>query len=380
MSDDLLGFQPPTPAAAAGPQRIEDAHGRPVGRRFAFVGVGQAGGRIASCFHSLGYRRVAAINTAAADLRELESVLPAESRLCLGGSGAGGDIHVAERLVNTGSEQVLDLLGRTWGEGVEYGFVCLSAGGGTGAGAAAKVVELARRQMLSTNARPRVGVIVALPKDSDGPGAAANAVRSMRGLLDLRVSPIIIIDNQRYAALYGRQTPASREKPESNARTARVLHAFNTLSATTSSELAGTTFDPADFSRLLDSGLVAFAAVTIPGWATADAFSSPLRDQLATSMLAEIDLSTGAIGGLIYVLGDKAWDEVTLEHTERGVQMVQALLRPDAQLLQGMYHQDGGDGATAVAMVGGLDFPRQRLSQLAKALPKAAPERDWLGV
>ena len=40
----------------------------------AFIGSGQGGSRIAETFHSLGYRRVAAINTAQQDLNTIELI------------------------------------------------------------------------------------------------------------------------------------------------------------------------------------------------------------------------------------------------------------------------------------------------------------------
>ena len=55
--------------------------------KFAFVGAGQGGSRIAHSFHKLGYRKLSAINTAQQDLNTIDL----ENKLCIGEGGAGKD-------------------------------------------------------------------------------------------------------------------------------------------------------------------------------------------------------------------------------------------------------------------------------------------------
>ena len=70
MSDDLLGeFVPPPVTDKGGPV---DSFDYPVAFKFAFVGVGQAGGRIAQAFNTKGYARACAVNTTIQDLSELK--------------------------------------------------------------------------------------------------------------------------------------------------------------------------------------------------------------------------------------------------------------------------------------------------------------------
>ena len=60
--------------------------------KFAFVGAGQGGSRIAESFHKLGYRKLAAINTAQQDLNSIKL----DNKLCIGEGGAGKDLALAE--------------------------------------------------------------------------------------------------------------------------------------------------------------------------------------------------------------------------------------------------------------------------------------------
>ena len=64
--------------------------------KFAFIGAGQGGSRIAESFYNLGYRKLSAINTAQQDLNTIKL----ENKLCIGDGGAGKDPSKAEKLFN----------------------------------------------------------------------------------------------------------------------------------------------------------------------------------------------------------------------------------------------------------------------------------------
>ena len=98
--------------------------------KFAFVGAGQGGSRIAESFHKLGYRKLSAINTAQQDLNTIRL----ENKLCIGDGGAGKDPTVAEALYATKKEDVLDFMYDSFGEDVDRIFICAGAGGGSGSG------------------------------------------------------------------------------------------------------------------------------------------------------------------------------------------------------------------------------------------------------
>ena len=73
---------------------------------FAFVGAGQGGARIAETFHRLGYRKIAAINTAEQDLNTIDL----KNKLCIGKGGAGKDPAFAEKVYGESKEDVLDMI------------------------------------------------------------------------------------------------------------------------------------------------------------------------------------------------------------------------------------------------------------------------------
>jgi len=349
---------------------VTDNFSYPVGYKFAFVGVGQAGGRIVRTFQELGYNRICAINTAVADLSELNT-FPDDAKLDVGEQqGAGKDPETAAKLVQDKDEAIFDLFTRCWGNDVDYVFVCLSGAGGTGAGAYAKVAQVAKQYMREKKRPVRVGCIMALPKDAEGQRSAKNTMYSMKTLTASNLSPIIFIDNQRFKELYGDNLAVNKEKPESNRGTVKVLHTFNRLSGTDSEDIGGTTFDPADFGKVLDSGVIAFAAATVTNWASPTDITTAIREKLQKNVLASLELDKGRVAGLLYVITGAAWDgpdAVTVSQLDSGTAALDRMMTAkDSAVFPGIYPA-AGDAAKIqiLSMIGGLPLPRKRLQELA---------------
>ena len=360
MSDDFLAGLGEEPIVAKR-NELADEFGYPVGYNFAFAGFGQCGGRIVNTFTKLGYRRVCAVNTTPQDMDGLHDAV---AKLDIGRSlGAGKDPERAAAVAADKDEDIFDLYKRAWGSDVDYAFVCLSAGGGTGAGAFVKGVEVARRYMTSIGKPPRVGVIVALPKDSEGQRPALNATHTFQKLHELRpLSPVLFIDNQQFCTLFA-NIPLLTEKDRSNVTTAGILHAFNRVSGMRNADIGGPTFDRADFSRLLDSGLIAFAAHQAKSWDSASDLSTPIRERLKSNCLASVDISHGNVAGLLYGLGGTAQATLTVEQFEHATSaMTRLMSRADgtSTVYQGVFPVDG-DGLQIMAMVGGLPWPKGRI-------------------
>lgn len=380
-----IGDLPETPGQPAA-SHITDKFEYPVGFKFAFVGVGQAGGRIVKTFQELGYSPICAINTAVADLAELKT-FPDHAKLDVGQQqGAGKEPAVAAEIVKDKDEEIFDLYTRCWGNEVDYAFICLSGAGGTGAGAYAKAAEVAKKYMREKKLPNRVGVIMALPKDAEGQRSARNILYSMRQLTKLNLSPIIFIDNERFKVLYGSNVSVSQEKPASNASTAQLLHTFNRLAGTESEDVGGTTFDATDFSRILDSGVVAFAATTIKKWDSPADITTPIRDQLKQNVLASVDLTKGTVAGLLYVLSGGAWEgdtAVKTGHLDHGTEMMNRMLvQQNSVVFPGVYPSSGAESCIKIlAMIGGLPMPVARIQDLAvRAGETRDSVADFLGV
>jgi len=114
------------PAVADGPSDLDDQF--PGAVQMAFIGAGQGGGRIAEAFHKLGYARVCVVNTTDQDLRALD----VPGKLVIGNNrgGAGKDPESGKAAVAESAEDIMDLMMRCWGQGVEQVWICVGAGGG----------------------------------------------------------------------------------------------------------------------------------------------------------------------------------------------------------------------------------------------------------
>lgn len=376
MSDDLdLGIDDiPMPAEEAPVTGPQDSFDFDVAFNLAFVGVGQGGSRIAEAFSKLGYARVCAINTTSQDLRHID--LPDAQKLDLGGSGAGKDPAVAAAAVDGRDEDIFDLLKTSWGNDVDYAFVCFGAGGGTGAGAFTKVGDVAKRLLQETKRESRLGVFAALPRDSEGQRPAANALEVMKKLKHQNHSPAVIIDNQRIEQMHPGK-PLGQFHGIANNSVVKIFHVFNRLAAQSSEH---TTFDRADFAKLLDSGVVAFGAQQITEYDNDAGVSKAVRQQLTGNILASVDLSKGQQAGLILSVGRSLYDTLPSSRLEHAFECLTRILAQGSTVFQGIYPA-AGDNLHAFTMIGQLPWPAERIKELARKANVSEDEvRGWLDV
>lgn len=373
-ADDLLGLPSmdiPTAKAARTAADIVDQFGSDVAFRMAFVGVGQAGGRIAEQFYDLGYRRIAAINTTDADLAELRDEIP---KLNLGTGGAGKDMVQGESAVASRTSEVWELLTRAWGDQIDYAFVCAGLGGGTGSGASAKVLDTVKTYMADKGkSAQRAGAIVSLPQEAEGQRVCSNAVHAFQQLYKHKPSPFIIIDNDRINSLF--RVGISSFYTLCNSHTAKLFHLFNRLAATRSNLI---TFDRADFATLLDSGVVVFGASEINKFGSPSDVSEAIRDQLEATALAKVNLNAGKKAGCIFVGSAEILDKTPMDYFDGGFTSLERLLADDRVVHRGIYQ--GGDKLRCYTMVADLPPPLERLESLSRRAGTAMNMAKFLGI
>ena len=267
FTDDDLGVDIPDiplPSEAPIEAKIEDKFDSAY--KFAIVGVGQGGSRLAETFWKLGYRRVAVINTAAQDLKSIK--VPRENKLLIGGEGAGKDRKVAENIFRENREDILDFLKRTFKGGFDRVLVCIGAGGGTGAGGGPVVVEIAHDLCQSYNIEASdtdalVGSVVALPTRAEGSRVQQNAKQTADILIKQSqagtLSPLVILDNERIKQIYPRLS-VNQFWGTANTSICSLFHLFNKIACQDSQYTA---FDKADLDTIFSSGIISFGAVPV---------------------------------------------------------------------------------------------------------------------
>ena len=331
---------------------------------FAFIGAGQGGSRIAETFHQLGYRKTAAINTAMQDLNTLKLI---ENKLCIGDGGAGKDPKVAEELFNKKAEDVLDFMKYSFGEELDRIIISVGAGGGSGAGMMEPLVYAAKELQESVKSSAKqVGVILALPKASEGRKVNANAHGTLKRAFDLVdkgiISPLIILDNEKITKLYPNLV-VSNFWQTANMSMAGLFNLFNLTASKDSSYSA---FDKKDYETILDSGCIVFGASPVADWEDSISISRAVRENLKNNLLSGgLDLSSGTSAAAIVIGGKEQLDNIPQKDLDQAFEQLSRMLKPGNVVHNGIY-SGNKPNLTVFTAVGGLARPTLKLEELAK--------------
>ncbi len=337
---------------------VNDAFPYDVAFNMAFLGSGQGGARLASSFHGLGYRRIGLFNTAESDFQGLPDEI---ERHTLELGGAAKDARFAEAALEGKEEEIWDLLQRSWGNDMDYGLVCVGLGGGTGSGTSGRLVEIARQYMESKGKPPRVGVIASIPSHTEGQQVCRNAVTAFQKLIDLKVSPLILIDNARIHQLY--KPGMTKLYNVANETVSTLFHLFNQLAAVHSPLI---TFDRSELAQLLDHGICVMGAANLQNIASPADISAAIRDQLTNNVLAEVDLKKGTKGACLFVGDENHLDNLGLDFFEAGFTQMNRTLKGGSSVVHRGVYLGASPGLQAYAMISDLQPPVATLAKLAK--------------
>jgi cell division GTPase FtsZ len=354
----------PHVAKEDGPQR-EDAFESAV--RMAFIGAGQGGGRIAEAFKKLGYGRVCAVNTTNQDLEGLEI----DFKLVIGRDrgGAGKDPEQGRLAARESAEDIMDLMMRSWGEGVEQIYICVGAGGGSGTGSWAEIVQLAHDYCAATNVEKpipkHIGVIMTIPKRSEGARVQGNAWKAINTALgfirDKKISSLVLVDNARIHELFPR-LPVKRFWHVANQNFAAVLHTFNLLAAQNSEY---NTFDKADFRSVIRNGIMIFGMTRVHQWKNTEDISQAVRKNLSNTLLAEgFDLAKANMAGAIVVAHDSVLEEIPMENIDYAFNSLGRVLGNEGITLHNGIYEGRSEGMRVFTIISGLEAPKARLDEL----------------
>ena len=351
-------LDPTAHAQAAQQVVVNDEFNYDVAFNLAFVGSGQGGARLASSFYDLGYRRVGLFNTAESDFQGLPDAI---ERHTLDLGGAAKDARFAEQALTGREEEVWDLLQRSWGNDMDYGLVCVGLGGGTGSGTSGKIVEIARQYMESKGKPPRVGAIISIPSYTEGQQVCRNAVTAFQKLMELKASPMILIDNARIHQLY--KPGMTQLYNVANSTVSQLLHLFNQLAAVHSPLI---TFDRSELAQLLDHGICVMGAASLQNISSPADISASIRDQLTNNVLAEVDLKKGTKGACLFVGDQNHLDNLSLDYFDAGFTQMNRTLKGGTSVVHRGVYLGASPGLQAYAMISDLQPPVSTLARLAK--------------
>ena len=336
--------------------------------RMAFIGAGQGGGRIAQAFWDMGYRRVCAVNTTDQDLESLTI----EKKMVIGGGsrgGAGKNPEEGMAAAKESFEDVMDLMLRSWGEKVEQVYVCVGAGGGSGTGSWSVLVDGVREYCKSTNIEKplsqHIGVIMTIPKRSEGARVQANGLLALKQALQMleseKISSLILVDNARIHELFP-GLPVKKFWQVANQNFAAVLHTLNLLAAQKSEY---STFDRADFRNIVRNGLMIFGMTRVTKWQGKEDISQAVRQNLKGTLLAEgFDLATATTAGAVVVAHDDVLSEIPMENIDYAFHSLGRTLGNEGVTLHSGIYEGAQPGMRVFTIISGLEPPAARLAEL----------------
>jgi len=339
--------------------------------RYAWIGAGQCGGRLVKSFHDLGYKKVLAVNTTHHDLDLLGIPQNQKYQMNIGEKGAGKDMERGRDAIQQYQQEILHLTRQTFGSQVDHIMVCFGAGGGTGGGSATGLIEIAKRYARYiglTQPDKKVGAIMTLPTvgEASSPLVAQNAHDVACELSQMagqgRISPLIIIDNEKISKLYPGMTVKSFW-PSINNTVAGLFDIFNRVSALSSRY---TSFDPVDYHSIMEAGSCAIMGLTrVSKFSDKFAISQAVKRNLEKTLLASgFNLSTAKVAGCIVVGGKKLMAEAKgLQDNINYAFDNLSEITGKATIHRGIY-EDNKNSIRVYTIIGGLDAPTRRLEEL----------------
>lgn len=310
-----------------------------VAMRFAVIGAGQGGCRIANGFWERGYRRVVLINTTDKDWPDL--AVPRENRLLMEGwDGAGKDPVIGQIAVRKYSEEIFNLCRDKWGPKIDRVFICIGGGGGTGTGACTALIAMAHGFLEAQGVNDferKVGVIVTAPPKDESHTTHDNANRLLNELTLLstagKISPLMIVDNEKLSRTFRSKLSTHMYWKTVNDIFIATLHTFNYSAGR---ESPYTTLDAADLDRIMSSGLMVFGSTRLKHFNTAVEIADGVRKNIQYTIFKDnYRLETAKEAGAVIIGDVKTFKELPQGHIDEAYETLKRTVGGKATVHRG---------------------------------------------
>jgi cell division GTPase FtsZ len=326
------------------------------------LGSGQAGSRIAEAFYKLGYSS-AVVNTAMQDLKYID--IPDSNKLLLeyGLGGAAKEIEIGKAAAESHRGEILQLINDKLGT-AQVHVLCLSLGGGSGAGSCETLVDL-----LAETGKPLV-VITVLPMDTEDAQTKSNALETLSKLAKLtqtkRVNNLIVVDNAKLESIY-QDVSQVDFYGVANKAIVEPIDIFNTLSSMPSSVKG---LDPMEWGKLFTDGegLTVYGELTVENFAEDTAIAEAVVNNLNGNLLAGgFDLKQSRYVGVIIAANKEVWAKIPSSSITYAMAMVNDQCGTPKGVFKGIYTVESPDPVVKVySIFTGLGLPDSRVTQLKK--------------
>ena len=252
----------------------------------------------------------------------------------------------------------------SFGEDIERIIITVGAGGGSGGGSAIPLFKLAKYYLAQLGKPEKVGMIVTLPKRTEGGKVQANAYRLLTDLKALAeskaISPLVIVDNESIHQMF----PNVSAKTFWNTANKNIVGLFDIFNVLACQKSQYTTFDREDYRSLLDSGSILFGATKLESYTKDTDISDGLRSNLKKTLLAEADITTATHVAAILCAPDSLLNILPQAHIDLAFTTLERILsgaNRDVMVHQGIYEAKRM-GLYLYTMVGGFSIPEERLN------------------
>ena len=326
------------------------------------LGSGQAGSRLAEAFYKMGYDAVA-INTATQDLKFID--IPDSNKLLLeyGLGGAAKETEIGKMAAELHRGEISQLLSDKLAQ-AQVNVLCLSLGGGSGAGSCDTLVEL-----MSGIGKPLV-VITILPMDTEDAQTKANAVETLAKLTRLtqtkKINNLIVVDNAKIEAIYHNVSQMDFYGT-ANRAIVETIDVFNTLSSLPSSVKG---LDPMEWGKLFTDGegLTVYGELTVENFVEETAIAEAVVNDLNGNLLAGgFDLKQSRYVGVIIAANKDVWAKIPSSSINYAMAMINDQCGTPKGVFKGIYTVESPEPVVKVySMFAGLGLPESRVAQLRK--------------
>lgn len=329
---------------------------------FGVLGSGQAGSRIAEAFYKMGYD-VAVVNTAMQDLKHIE--VPDANKLLLEYSlgGAAKETEIGRAAAELHRPAIAQLIASSFASS-QVNLLCLSLGGGSGAGSCETLVEL-----LAETGKP-LAVMTVLPMDTEDAQTKHNALETLSKLAKLtqtkKIHNLMVVDNAKIESIY-QNISQTEFFNVANKAIVEPIDVFNTLSAMPSSVKG---LDPMEFAKLFTDGegLSIYGELTVDNFREETAIAEAVLNNLNSNLLASgFDLKQSKYVGVIIAANKDVWQAIPSASINYAMAMVNDQCGNPKGVFKGIYTVDMPDNVVKVySMFSGLGLPADRVEQLKK--------------
>jgi len=170
-----------------------------------------------------------------------------------------------------------------------------------------------------------------------------------------RLSPVMLIDNERIREIYPKAT-LGNAWGRSNLNVAGLFHTFNLLAgAPTKYDV----FDQEDYKSVLASGLVTCGAMPVSG----DLAVSFRENVGKTVLVSGVDLSTAGIGACLLIGQESSIDALDWGEVQNAYASLNRVIG-GCTLHRGFYAAKRS--LAAHTLIGGLSVPKKRMEEIAR--------------